>query len=179
MLIASPDPLLRDDVIAMRPWTMDDIPAVTAACQDPEIARWTSVPTPYSVDDARAFLEHAVRTDVEDRVALAVTNADGTLVGSMTLWMPRPGVAEFGYWAAREARGRGYTPRALRLLARWALDTLDVSRLQLGTLPGNSPSERVAQKVGFSREGVLRSYFDQRGERRDMVMWSLLPGELR
>jgi RimJ/RimL family protein N-acetyltransferase len=180
MLIPRPDPPLQDDVVALRPWTIDDAPAVAAACQDPEIPRWTMVPTPYLEDDAREFLAHVARKDLEDQLNMAMTRADdGTLIGSITLFIVKPAVAEFGYWAAPETRGRGYTPRALRLFAQWALDELKLPRLQLGTLPGNSSSERVAEKVGFRREGVLRSYLDQRGERRDVLMWSLLPGELR
>jgi RimJ/RimL family protein N-acetyltransferase len=117
---------------------------------------------------------------VEDQLNLAMTRIeDGSLVGSISLWIVKPGVAEFGYWAAAEVRGRGFTPRALRLFARWAFEELKLPRLQLGSFPGNTASESVAEKVGFSREGVLRSYFDHRGERRDLLMWSLLPGELR
>ena len=104
---------------------------------------------------------------------------DESAIGSISLFMIKPGVGEFGYWLARDARGRGYTPRALRLFARWAFEELELPRLQLGTLPGNTSSERVAEKVGFAREGVLRSYLEQRGERRDVTLWSLLPGELR
>jgi RimJ/RimL family protein N-acetyltransferase len=55
---------------------------------------------------------------------------------------------------------------------------MEIRRLQLGTIPGNSASERVAEKTGFAREGVLRSYADQRGDARDVTMWSLLPSEL-
>jgi RimJ/RimL family protein N-acetyltransferase len=49
--------------------------------------------------------------------------------------------------------------------------------MQLGTFPGNVSSERVAEKCGFTREGVLRAWMEQRGERRDVTMWSLLPGD--
>jgi RimJ/RimL family protein N-acetyltransferase len=178
--IPPPDPPLRDDVVALRPWRLADVPAVTRACQDPEIARWTIVPTPYSEADARAWLTQVTDPALEDHLALAMVTSDGgDFVGSMSLFMVKPGVGEFGYWAAPEVRGRGYTSRALRLLARWAVDELGLLRLQLGTFPGNTASERVAEKAGFSREGVLRSYLDQRGERRDVLMWSLLPGELR
>jgi len=178
--IALPDPPLGDDAVVLRAWTLDDVAAVTQACQDPEIPRWTTVPTPYSEQDARTWLEFVVDPDLEDQVNLAVTKAeDGSLAGSMSLWIIRRGIGEFGYWASPEARGQGYTPRALRLLAAWALAELQLPRLQLGTFPGNRASERVAEKVGFAPEGVLRSYMDQRGERRDVRMWSLLPGELR
>jgi RimJ/RimL family protein N-acetyltransferase len=178
--IPIPDPPLGDDAVVLRPWSLDDVPAVTAACQDPEIARWTTVPAPYREEDARLWLESVTNPEAQDRLALAMTRAaDGALVGSISLWIVRPGVAEFGYFAVAGFRGRGYTTRALRLLAAWALDQLKLPRLQLGTLPGNTSSERVAEKAGFRREGILRSYIEQRGERRDVLMWSLLPDELR
>jgi RimJ/RimL family protein N-acetyltransferase len=153
---------------------------VTRACQDPDIPRWTTVPSPYSERDARGWLEAITDPALEDQVNLAITTAqDGALAGAIGLGIVKPHVAEFGYWAVAEARGHGYTPRALRLFAYWAFDELELARLQLGTFPGNRPSERVAEKVGFRPEGVLRSYMQQRGEWRDVRMWSLLPGELR
>jgi RimJ/RimL family protein N-acetyltransferase len=175
-----PDPPLQDDVITLRQWSFDDVPAVARACQDPEIARWTTVPTPYTEADARAYIELITDPALEDQVNFAVDrNSDGLLIGSISLVIVKPKVGEIGYWAAAEARGHGYTPRALRLLSRWGFDALNLPRLQLGTFPGNRASERVAEKVGYVPEGVLRSYMEQRGERRDVRMWSLLPGELR
>ena len=78
----------------------------------------------------------------------------------------------------RDARGRGLATAALRLLSRWALDTLPVVRLQLTTHQDNPASQRVAQKAGYTREALLRAWADQRGTRVDLVMWSLLPGDL-
>ena len=156
------------------------MPAITEACQDPEIPRWTTIPSPYTEADARAYVEAVTNPLAEDQLNLAVTrSADAALVGSIGVGMVKRHVGEIGYWAAAEARGRGYTPRALRLLSKWAFDELKLARLQLGTFPGNRPSERVAEKVGYTSEGVLRAYMEQRGERRDVRMWSLLPGELR
>ena len=84
-----------------------------------------------------------------------------------------------GYWVARHARGRGVATRALRTLCRWALTELGLQRLELVTDPENRASHRVAENVGFRREGVLRSHLEHRdGRRRDSVMFSLLPGEL-
>jgi RimJ/RimL family protein N-acetyltransferase len=80
----------------------------------------------------------------------------------------------------RDARGRGLTTRALHLISRWAFDELGCARLQLRADLLNLPSQRVAEKAGFTREGVLRSvHFNPRQNRRvDFVMFSLLPGEL-
>jgi hypothetical protein len=48
--------MLEDGDIALRPYTEDDVPAITAACQDTEIPPWTSVPSPYTEEDARRFV---------------------------------------------------------------------------------------------------------------------------
>jgi RimJ/RimL family protein N-acetyltransferase len=180
MRLPHPDPPLQDDAVKLREWTLDDVPAVTQACQDPEIPRWTTVPTPYREADARAYIEVITDPTLEDQVNLAVTRVtDGVVIGSISLMIVKPKVGEIGYWAAAEARGYGYTPRALRLLSKWAFGELKLPRLQLGTFPGNRASERVAEKVGYVPEGVLRSYMEQRGKRRDVRMWSLLPDDLR
>src|SRR5206468_7834630 len=105
-LIPLPDPPLQDDVVALRPWSTDDVAAVASACQDPEIPRWTTVPTPYSEDDAREFLQH-VTQELEDQRNMAIARVDDeSAIGSISLFMIKPGVGEFGYWLARDARGR-------------------------------------------------------------------------
>jgi RimJ/RimL family protein N-acetyltransferase len=166
--------------VLLREWRRDDVPSVVDACRDPETIRWTRVPVPYTAEDARAWIDARAGAWAGGTASLAVVErSSGDVASALTMWVSGEGSAEFGYWAAPVHRGKGYTTRALRLLARWAFDELELGRLQLGTMPGNVASERIAEKVGFQREGTLRSYFDQRGERRDVVMWSLLPGELR
>lgn len=169
---------LGDEVVHLRPFTLDDVAAVAAACQDPEIPRWTTmIPTPYTEEHAREWISgHAESDDVELAIIERETER---LAGAIGVALSQPGIGEIGYWAVPELRGRGYTTRALRLLARWAFHERGLARLQLMTFPGNRASERVAEKVGFQREGLLRAYSDQRGDRRDAWMWSLLPGELR
>ncbi len=88
--------------------------------------------------------------------------------------------ARLGYWVSATERGRGTCTRALRLLSRHALDELRLQRIELITDPDNVASQRVAEKVGFQREGVLRAHLRHPdGRIRDSVMFSLLPGELR
>jgi RimJ/RimL family protein N-acetyltransferase len=87
--------------------------------------------------------------------------------------------AHVGYWCLRSERGQGIVPRAVRLLARFAFEELELGRVELITDPDNASSQRVAAKAGFTREGVLRSHLlHPDGRRRDSVMFSLLPGEL-
>jgi len=89
------------------------------------------------------------------------------------------GRAAVGYWLAPEARGRGVATRAVRLVAGWTFAELGLARLELTCGPENVASQRVAERCGFVREGVLRSHIRFKGGRRDTVVFSLLPGELR
>jgi RimJ/RimL family protein N-acetyltransferase len=175
-----PDPPLQDELVLLRPWRRQDVDAVVDACRDPETIRWTRVPVPYTPEDGRTWIDARAGAWAKGVASLAVVErSSGEVAAALTMWAAGDGAAEFGYWATPGHRGKGYTTRAVRLLARWAFDELELDRLQLGTMPGNTASERVAIKLGFQREGTLRSYFEQRGERRDVVMWSLLPGELQ
>jgi len=80
----------------------------------------------------------------------------------------------------REGRGRGIATRALRRVSRYGHEDLALERLELTTDIENLASQRVAEKVGFEREGVLRSHVRHPdGYRRDSIMFSLLPDELR
>jgi RimJ/RimL family protein N-acetyltransferase len=167
---------LRDGPIVLRPWNGDDAAAVYEACQDREIQHWISViPRPYTREHARAFVE----SDDPERHRLAIVE-DGRVVGALALRPTNNATGRIGYWCLSGERGRGIATRALRRLCRHALDELGFERLELFTDPDNVASQRVAEKAGFQREGVLRSHLRHPdGRRRDSVMFSLLPGELR
>jgi RimJ/RimL family protein N-acetyltransferase len=159
----------------LRPFTLDDVPAITRACQDHEIQRWIPViPRPYTAEDARTFV---TAEDLGHQFAMVER---GDLIGSIGMRVNQFETGHIGYWCAKEARGRGLTSRALHLVARYGLEQLGLGRLELITDPDNVASQRVAEKVGFRREAVLRSHLlHPDGRRRDSVMFSLLPGELR
>lgn len=167
---------LRDDSLVLRPWAENDAPAVYAACQDPEIQRWIpTIPRPYTHENARAFVTDAIGLGPHQ---FAIVE-DGRVVGSIGLHPANHKTGHLGYWCAPEARSRGTTTRALRRLCRYALDELGFERLGLTTDVDNLASQRVAEKVGFRRDGVLRSHFRHPdGHRRDSALFSLLPGEL-
>jgi RimJ/RimL family protein N-acetyltransferase len=171
---------VRGEGVVLRPWRIEDVPAVTAACQDAEIARWLAlVPEPYTQADARFYVEDCMAAS-DDRKPFAITDAaTGEVIGSIDMRINRMRTGHVGYWLSAEARGRGLTTAALRALSRWAIEELGLGRVELVTDPDNIASQRVAEKAGFTREGVLRSILVNRdGSRRDGVMFSLLPEEL-
>ncbi len=171
-----PDPPLADEAVVLRVPRDDDAAAIAAACADPEIARWVPLPVPYTLADARAFIQLvADGWDSGTHATFAIEDrAGGRLVGMAALDQgPVPGRAAVGYWVAPWARGRGFATRAARLLAGWAFEDPHLVRLELMTLPGNGASGRVAERAGFQREGVLRRYLPFREEVEDAVMFAM------
>jgi RimJ/RimL family protein N-acetyltransferase len=162
---------LEDGDIALRPLGEEDVPALVDALRDSETIRWLPVPSPYTETDAQEFVRKAPNVSaVED-------TRTGEFLGTIGWrWVDKN--VQLGYWVKREARGRGIATRALSLLSRWALQELGAQRVQLVAEPENVASQRVAEKAGFRREATLQAYLEVRGERRDAVMFRLLPTDL-
>ncbi len=175
------DPLVQGDT-ALRPWRDADLPELVQACRDPEIVRWTSVPAGYTESDARNYLRQRYDAAFAGLTApFAVVHAsDGRLLGSISLlrfaWAHSRG--EVGYWLAGWGRGRGHATRAVRLICAWGFRALRLERIDLMAATDNLGSQSVAERAGFTREAVLRSYMGGTLARQDMVMFGLLRGEL-
>jgi RimJ/RimL family protein N-acetyltransferase len=154
------------------------VPALVEECNEEQIRHWLpAIPSPYTEEHALAYVRGEVSPEEQ---TFAMTLA-GVVVGSIGMRLNSHGYrATFGYWVGASARGRGVCTRALRRLSRYSLDELGLQRLELITDPENIASQRVAEKVGFRREGVMRAHLRHPdGRIRDSVMFSLLPGELR
>jgi len=164
-----------DGVVEIRPWSESDAGELVVCLDgDVEITRWLDrIPQPYRVTDALAF----IRGTAESTFAI-VDLSNGRVLGGIGLRWTED-VAEIGYWVREDARGRGVTTRALVLATGLALEQ-GAARVQLRADIENLASRRVAEKVGFKPDGVLRSaHWNPRlGRRQDWVMYSLLPGEL-
>ena len=176
--IVLPGEPLVEAATLLRPWRDSDLGALVVACQDPEISRWTGVPAPYGETDARAYLMSrydATAAGVSAPFAV-VDGADQTLAGSISLlrFAPSHRRAEVGYWLAAAARGAGHATRAVDLICAWGFAELGLERIDLLAATGNPASQRVAERAGFRREAVLRSYFQGNFERQDMVAFGRL-----
>lgn len=177
-LIDLPTEVVRTERLVLRPYRPDDVAAVHRACQDAEIQRWITVlPVPYTEADALAFVtETTVSGRAEGRGLLTAVEADGEFVGSAGLHLT-PGHLgpAVGYWIAPWGRGRGFAAEAAHGLAEWALG-LGAPRVHLMADVGNTASQAVAVRAGFTREGVVRSCLDHRdGSRGDAVLFGRLP----
>jgi RimJ/RimL family protein N-acetyltransferase len=185
-LIAAPDPALSDGFVTLRPWQHDDIPELVACIDgDEEITRWLDmIPQPYRENEARLWVDQATsfwREGTSAPFALLAADSGEVAGGVGFRWLgEEQGVGEVGYWIRAGDRGRGLTTRAVTLISRWAIEELGCERLQLRADEENLSSQRVAEKAGFTREGVLRAaHYNARLDRRvDYVIYSLLPSDL-
>ncbi len=149
-------PRLDDGVVALRPPEPDDVDAITTACQDPEIPRWTRVPSPYTRDHALEFVERSGRMwqRGSDAPFVVVDAESSELLGAIGVhrFGGENDGPEVGYWLKREARGRGVATRALQLVTDWVCQELG-TRLTLQADVRNATSRRVAEKVGYQYVG--------------------------
>ena len=166
----APDPRLAAAGVVLRVSDDGDAAWIEEACKDPDIARF--------VVDTPPPRRWAPATGVE---FVIVDAARGDALGLVWLRSAErdPGLASVGYWLSPEARGRGAATVAVQLAARWAFSELGVQRLELTTAPENVASQRVAERAGFTREGVLRRLLATKTDgRQDAVLFSLLPADL-
>jgi RimJ/RimL family protein N-acetyltransferase len=178
-------PELFDDVIRLRLWRSPDAAALIAMCNDHEIARWLDqMPQPYTIDHATYLIsscEASWREHGEDTPLAIADVATDEPIGQAVLFWDRAdrGVIEIGYWVGPAARGRGVASRAVNLLCAWRFDELGYERVELRAEPCNIGSRRVAEKAGFSFEGVARSvkWHARTGERLDLAIYSRLPND--
>jgi RimJ/RimL family protein N-acetyltransferase len=155
-----PDEIAVNDLLRLRLPRRSDTEAMIAACQDPEIPRWTRVPTPYGLAEAEAFFTMAQQRidDGDEAKTYVLADANDALLGCVGF--PRvesaAASAELGYWLASQARGRGHLTAAARAVVREAL-RVGYERISAEVLVGNDASCRVLERVGFTHEGILRS----------------------
>jgi RimJ/RimL family protein N-acetyltransferase len=166
--------------IMLRPWSPSDVDAVAAICQDPEIQRWTTVPSPYTREDSRIFLTEIAPAGWEAGTMATWGVFDATtaeVLASVGLHGIGEGRAEIGYWCAPAARNRGVLTEAVAAACRWGFGALDLQVIAWVAGVGNWPSRAVAEKCGFRVEGLNRLGMTQRGKRMDCWSGSLLAGD--
>jgi RimJ/RimL family protein N-acetyltransferase len=175
-----PKPRLQGGGVALRPFQANDAGAVASACRDPDILRFTFMKDGLTKAEASKWIDIGNDWWPKGHPRFAVVDAhDDHLLGQVGLsFYPRQVSGEAYYWVDASERGRGVATRALSLVIDWSFSK-GIERVFLLIHPENNPSNRVAAKLGFTREGVLRSYEPIKSARPDLVSWSLLPSDPR
>ena len=167
-----------DDVVLRFP-TLGDVDSLLPAFTDPELREAGNLPA-FGREELVASLDELPTMAEQGRLlALAAAHVDtGEIVGGGTIHHldAERRIVEIGYFVLPASRGRGYATTIARLLAEHAF-SLGIERVAAYVNVGNTASERVLEKAGFTREGVVRSMPKPDGRRIDKTLFSLLPGE--
>lgn len=157
---------------------MDDAgPYVQAFADDPLLDRKIGMAAP-SPATARRMFRGERRQRERGEVARFVISDDSDAFNGLVLlhsfeWTHRR--AELGFMVVPAARRRGLALEALRLVVRWAFASPGLQRVGLTTLPDNDATQGLAERAGFRREGVLRSYTREWDEPKDNVVFGAIP----
>lgn len=129
--------------LALRPLIEADIPGILEQCHDPESIRWTTVPVPYGIDDARWFVGNAAQDWANGEGATFAIELDGRFAGSIDLRFQEVDWAEVGFGLAAWARGRHVMRRSLALLLDWAFGEVGLAGVTWRAHVGNEASRKV------------------------------------
>jgi ribosomal-protein-serine acetyltransferase len=138
----------------------------------------------YTTADTTAFIRESVQAWKEERAwdySIRMPDDPGRHMGNISFWtVSKLGkIAEVGYWVRSSATSRGICTEAVELLLGEVFESLGYHKIVLRIAVGNDASDRVAEKLGFTREGVLREELLIRGNWVDHTLWSLLDREFR
>ncbi len=158
-----------------------DAPEVAAACQDPEIQRFTTVPVPFGPEHADNFINELCPRLWDEGGASWIIRAFESqtphVAGTISLRVGLEKTTNVGYWMAPEWRGRGLMQESLQLAVTTAFNLLGFQCVTLEAHPDNLASIRVAWRCGFRFGGILRGIGLHHGQREDRAVATLLPGD--
>jgi ribosomal-protein-serine acetyltransferase len=175
-----------DGVVSIRRYRLDDVDAVFQAARESknELSPWMPWCGPeYAVEDSKAFVstrdfEWAKGSEFD--FAIWDARSGGYLGGvGLNAVNQKDHFANLGYWVRSSRTGQGIAPAGARLVAKFGFEELKFARLEIVAAVGNQRSQRVAEKIGATREGVLRNRLTLGGKQVDAVMYSLIPEDLR
>lgn len=164
---------LRTSRLQLRPFRVEDVPAVHAYASDPEVVRYMDW-GPNTFAETEAFVSAAVNP-IDGVHPFAVEHA-GALIGAVELRVTAAAHrrGEFGYVLAASAWGHGYATEAAGAVLAYAFDKIELHRVAATCDPANLASRRVLEKIGMKCEGHLRDYLYIRGEKRDRLLFAAL-----
>jgi RimJ/RimL family protein N-acetyltransferase len=161
---------IRTERLLLRAVRPDDAEPIFSLFANWEVVRWlSSPPWPYTLDDARSFVDSQFNLPPTTKSCLAIT-LDGALIGGIDIRGSRPTEAPrrspiLGYWLGQPYWGRGYMTEAARGFIGHIFALTSVDTIYTGAFADNAASLRVQEKLGFERDGEMTLYCRPRGEK--------------
>lgn len=167
-------PKLEAPGVVLRPLTRADAPALFAAHGDEQTHEYWSGPAHKTIEQTADYIQGTI--DMPGALAWAITEDGGEALGRIALFVLREGVGEVGIILRREAMGRGFASKALKLVDDYGFDVLHLHRIGADIDPDNTSSISLFLRAGYQREGVLRGYWKTHlGIRDSLILAKLRP----
>ncbi len=179
--LPNPQPELTTERLLLRALCKEDAPALAKIANDPDIAKYlSSMPYPYSIEDAHKFIASRAKAYAENDTAefAVVEKASGALMGiAMMDLNPKDNHATLGYWLGKNYWGRGYATEAVQALLHFSFETLGLHRITAHRFGENEASGKVLLKAGLKLEGRRREHFKKGEIYHDVVDYGILARE--
>ena len=179
------DSRLTNGVITLRPYRVNDSDSVYEAVRESisELSVWMYwCRSDYSLEETRTWIESQPgKWEKGEEYNFAIShNAGGLYLGGcgLTVIDRGCGTANLGYWVRTSQTNKGIAEAATLLLVQFAFKELKLNRVELTIAVDNQASLRVADKVGATREGILRNRVIKNGIPCDAVIFSFIPQDL-
>jgi RimJ/RimL family protein N-acetyltransferase len=150
--------------LVLRPWHERDLDTMVELFDDPQVAFFTPLPSPFTRADAEDRLARARQAD---RLLLAITTDGDRALGEILLFP----TGELGYTIGARHRGKGLAARALVLLRDYAHDVVGLAVLRLRIEPGNAASAGTARRAGFRLASSPAEAAEDKGRSFTVAVW--------
>lgn len=154
----------------------EDLEFLRDTINNPDVRKFLTVKTPKNLEQERDFFENVVSSDENVNLAISV---DGEITGIISLNEDdkEDRVAEIGLWINPDYHGNGYGTEAAELITDYGFNELNYHKIFAKAYETNEASKRIWEKLGFEREGVLRSHVFRRGSFEDTMIYGVLEEE--
>lgn len=165
----------------VRPWRMEDAPALVPYADDPLVARNLRdvFPNPYTLADAEGYIRSCIQQEGHGQLCRCI-EVDGEAAGSVGLFLGNDVYrrsAELGYWLGRPFWRRGIMTSAVKEMRALGFGTWDIVRIYAEPYARNAGSRGVLEKAGFTLEGIKRKSVFKNGELLDSCVYARLREE--
>ena len=162
----------------LRKWTMEDAQQLSEMLNNQKILvnLRDGLPFPYTIDDAKDYIQAMLDADEDKTFPYAITHED-QVIGSIGVFRKDNihfRTAELGYYIAEPYWGQGHGTRAVKQICEMVFETTDIIRVFAEPFARNLGSCRILEKAGFQLEGILRKNAVKNGQIEDMKLYALV-----
>ena len=159
--------------LSLRPIEKSDIETIAALANERDIAKMALLlPYPYTVSDAKTWLDYISKTEKEHVFAIIGSKKMIGVIGLVN--EPEHKRAELGYWLGKQYWNKGCMTGAVQMILGYAFGVLKVNKVYANVFAGNEASQKVLQKNGFVLEGILKQHVIRMGTVHDLMYFGLL-----